>query len=59
MKNNGVTVGQPVWEAKRRVPRRGESRDDYGGRRDALEAAVRRLHDESAQAEAVVVAVGS
>jgi hypothetical protein len=40
------------------LPLPGESREDFIERRDALQDAVRRLHDEPAQAEAVVVAVG-
>jgi hypothetical protein len=40
------------------LPLPGESREDFIDRRDALEDAVRRLHDEPYQADAVVVAVG-
>ena len=39
------------------LPLPGESREDFVERRDALEAAVRRLHEEPARADAVVVAV--
>jgi hypothetical protein len=37
------------------LPLEGETPEEYSTRRDALEAAVRQLHDGSTRAEAVVV----